>query len=130
MLRYRLLLIGLVALLCCAVVVIILRPGEAITPANAKYIQPGMTVAEVEELLGGAARNESNLPDDFPGNDFVEDNLGFGKEDNRRWISKRYVVIVSFDASGHVRKSDVFGVGNRPVSIEDLWDRIGRLVGL
>jgi SmpA / OmlA family len=55
----RLLLIAIpVAAASIAVGAWLMWPRTVITPENAARIQPGMTVAEVEAILGGPARDE------------------------------------------------------------------------
>ena len=54
--RRRLLLPSLLA--CLATLAVVLWPRTAITPENAAKIQAGMTLTEVEALLGGPARDE------------------------------------------------------------------------
>jgi hypothetical protein len=66
----------------------------------------------VEAVLGGPARNESGLPDNFINDAFVNadpDELK-GRRlnrlarpfDDKRWASPGYVVLVAFDDSGRV----------------------------
>ena len=72
--RKRLLLFGLlttVALIAVAPGVWLLWPHTAITRENAEKIENGMTLADVEQLLGGHARNESDMPDNFINDAFV-----------------------------------------------------------
>jgi hypothetical protein len=60
MTRRRLLLFGLLAaLLVLGAGAWVVWPRMAITPENAAKIKQGMTLAEVESILGGAARDES-----------------------------------------------------------------------
>jgi outer membrane protein assembly factor BamE (lipoprotein component of BamABCDE complex) len=59
MTRRRLLLFALIAVaVVLAVGVWLLWPRTAITRENAAKIQAGMTLAEVEAILGGPARDE------------------------------------------------------------------------
>jgi hypothetical protein len=59
----RLLLFGLPAgLMVTLVAAWLLWPRTAITRENAARIQPGMTLAEVEAILGGAARSDTTGP--------------------------------------------------------------------
>jgi hypothetical protein len=63
MTRRRLLLFGLLATLACAAVAVWLPwPWTAITRENAARIEMGMTLAEVEAILGGPARDEATGP--------------------------------------------------------------------
>src|SRR5262245_10801883 len=69
-------------------------PPSAINLENAAKIRVGMTLAEVEALLGGPARNESGLPD---GSIMVTRHA-----DAKCWANSRDVVIVDLDADGRV----------------------------
>jgi hypothetical protein len=128
--RRRFLLLTLIATLAffSALGVILWWQQSAISPQNSDKIQVGMTVAEVEALLGGEARNESTLPDDFPTDAFIEGNVGKG--DHQRWINRRHVVIVIFDDSARVKNHVIYGVGASPWSTIALLDSFCRLIGL
>jgi hypothetical protein len=109
-----------VALVLFSALVLALWPHpSAITPTNAEKIQKGMTLAEVEELLGGAARNESDLPDNFIQDAFVVPN-----EENKRWASRDCLVIVEFDASGEVIVSHVIDLGESLLDRLRAWTRL------
>ena len=112
--RRRLLLaclVGALTLVSVAVLLIWLS-RTAITPANVARIEKGMTLAEVEALLAGAPRNETDLPDNFINDAFVHadpEQLKRGRLlhaqpplEERRWASHGLVVSVIFDASGRV----------------------------
>jgi hypothetical protein len=122
----RLLLLGLAAVLVLlGVGVLALWPRRpAITRANAEKIQMGMTLAEVEELLGGPARNESNMPDNFINDAFEFHDCARPFED-KRWASPAYVVIVEFDDSGRVTGHFIFDFHG-----ESLLDRLRRWLRL
>jgi hypothetical protein len=105
--RRRLLLFGLpVALVLLGLGILALWPRpSAINPENDANIRDGMTRAEVEDLLGGPARNESGLPDNFINDAFVVTNPlrpGGRPLDEQRWASPGYLVVVLFDDSGRV----------------------------
>jgi hypothetical protein len=112
--RRRLLLFGLAAaLVVLGVATLVLWPRRsAITHENADRIQEGMTLAEVEQLLGGPARNESGMPDNFINDAFVIADPGEVKAgrlrpgprplEDRRWAAPGFVVIVQFDDTGRV----------------------------
>jgi hypothetical protein len=112
MTRFRALLVVLFAVALSLAVVWLLWPRLGITPENAERIQNGMTRADVEKLLGGPARNESGLPDNFINDAFVNAepdeikrgrlNPGAKPFDDRRWASPGFVVLVAFDDSGRV----------------------------
>ncbi len=93
------------------------RPSP-INPENEAKIRPGMTLADVEGLLGGPARNESNLPDNFIDDAFVvvdpdpvkapRPRPGAARLEDRRWARPGYLVVVLFDASGQVVRHRAF----------------------
>jgi hypothetical protein len=96
----------------------LLWPHTAITPENAAMIRKGMTLAEVESLFGGPARNESDMPDNFINDAFVladpaeikagRLHPGPRPPDEKRWASPGYVVVVHFDDSGRVVRHGLF----------------------
>jgi hypothetical protein len=111
-----LLLFGLPAGLGAIVVTAWLHwPRTAITRENVAKIRDGMTVAEVEDILGGPARDDSTGPvasdNQKPGNDaeFVVHplmiDLMFGGRDAPRpleWRSNETVILVQFGPHGRV----------------------------
>ena len=114
MTRRRLLVFGLPAslmLLAASGWLLWPRP-TAITRGHAAKIQKGMTLADVEELLGGPARNESDMPDNFINDAFVNADTdemkmahlrpGARPYEDKRWASPGFVVLVDFDDSGRV----------------------------
>jgi hypothetical protein len=115
----RTLLAALVPALLLALGALLVWPRRsAIAPANAERIQEGMPLAAVEELLGGPARNESGMPDNFVNDAFVladADAVKAGRLrpgarpfDERRWASPGYVVVVECDDSGRVLRHAQF----------------------
>jgi hypothetical protein len=126
--RRRLLLLALpVALVLLGVGALVLWPRTSITRENAEKIEEGMTLAEVEALLGGPARNESGLPDNFINDAFVNvDACGTPPFAERRWASPGYVVIVSFDGSGRVTRHSHadFDVDRSPLDKLRRWLRM------
>jgi hypothetical protein len=123
MIRHRRLLIALglcaCALLTSAVVAWLLWPTTAITRENATKITTDMTLAEVEGILGGPARNESTGPVvmewDDPENQasvmrqgelLLESFLHGGPAGHptRQWQSDYATVVVRFDDAGQVRE--------------------------
>jgi hypothetical protein len=110
----RLLLLGLpagfVAVLVCAWP---LWPRSAITRENAARIQKGMTLAQVEQLLGGPARNEEGP--------FIE---AWGSNPPTAfWRSHDVLVSVWLDADGKVTVCQIH-------EAESVLDATGRLLGL
>jgi hypothetical protein len=103
--RRRLLLFGLLAgLLVLGVGGWLLWPwprSSAITAENAAKIQKGMTLAEVEAILGGPARNETTGPTFYElVRSFDKGILGFDADLIKEWISDEVGVILVFDAEG------------------------------
>lgn len=101
-----------------------LWPYTAITRGNAAMISEGMTLAEIEEILGGPARNESGLPDNFIRDAFVNGDMRGVAE--KRWASPGFLVIVEFDWSWQViRQSNVdFNVDASPFHKLRRWLRL------
>jgi hypothetical protein len=109
MTRRRLLLITMVTTLVVlgAGIWLLWPRPSAISPENRAKIEKGMTLADVEEILGGSARNESNMPDNFINDAFVNsDSMKMGPGAmpfyDKRWAISGYVIIVDFDDSGRV----------------------------
>jgi hypothetical protein len=123
----------------------LLWPRTAITRENAAKIQVGMTMAEVEAILGGPARDEMTGPC-VP--DLTEEERGRAgpsrmSEQRRidllvataptaavpwpRWRSDRVAVVVLFDTDGRV--SDCLSFPVRRVD-EGPLDRLRRWLGL
>jgi hypothetical protein len=63
------------------------QPG--LTEDNVRRIRPGMTLAEVEALLGGPAADTSEMPADYPAYRW-----------QREWREGGEVVVVQFFADG------------------------------
>jgi hypothetical protein len=82
----RLLLFGLPAglLLLAVVGAWLVWPRTAITRENAAKIQPGTTLAEVEAILGGPARDESSSAG--VGRDFSDD-IAENEARHRDWLN-------------------------------------------
>ena len=111
MTRRRLLLFGLLAgLLALGASAWMLRPlASVITRENAAKIQVGMTLAEVEALPGGPARNDTTgsslFFDDQPSRMLHEHNIMLACEATpppMEWYSDRIVIFVVFDPEVHV----------------------------
>jgi hypothetical protein len=120
--RHRLLLVGLPAalLLLGASACMIWSRTSAINTDNAAKIEDGMTLAEVEDLLGGPARNESDLPDNFIRDAF--DNSARPSKD-KRWASPGLIVFVDVDDDGRVVRHSTysFSVGRSPLDKLRRW---------
>jgi hypothetical protein len=143
----HLLLFGLPAVLVAvALAAWLLWPRTAITRENAARIQDGMSLAEVESLLGGPARDETTGPvtlDEGGGN--PADGIGYPLRELRmrqwidllvwgalrprapQWKSNHVTIRVEFDA--HDRVAD-FGVYRMRRVDEGPLDRLRRWLGL
>lgn len=133
----------LLAMVAVAVVLAVgswlLRPRSAITPENAAKIQRGMTLTEVEKLLGGPRRNESTGPLagdyslltrlhgvgaatlDFDGN------WTFDVTQNNQWVNNSLAILVLLDAEGRVEWHESYPVHRVQ---EPILDMIRRWLGL
>jgi hypothetical protein len=121
---HRLILALPVAVVLVLAVAWLLWPRTAITRENADKIQNGMRLAEVEELLGGPARNESDMPNNFIRDAFI--NPGPPPFQHKRWASPALVVFVDFDESGRVTRHSHFAFNED----RSLVDRLRRWLGL
>jgi hypothetical protein len=93
----RLLLLALpAALVTAALTGWLLWSRTAITAANAARIEKGMTLAEVEALLGGPARDEAP--------DHPRENLLRGVRPDHEWHSQFVTVNLYLDSDGRVRE--------------------------
>jgi hypothetical protein len=114
MTRRHLLLFGLpVALVALGVWGWMLLPRTAITPENAAKIKEGMTLAEVEAILGGPARDETTGPtvdtEDLvipPGQRIfdqgIADDYGEDVGNERYWYADTVSLGVRFDLEKNV----------------------------
>ena len=119
--RRRLVLIGLLAaFLAAGAAVWLFWPRTAITRENAAKVRVGMTLVEVETILGGSPRNETTGPlelDAVEPADWEEGTL------QRRWIDFMFVeppakrvmwhldqvvIWVQWNAAGYVNACDYF----------------------
>jgi hypothetical protein len=138
MTRRRMLLFGLLAAVAAvvgiAVAAWLLWPGSAITRENAADIREGMTLAEVEAMLGGPARDETTGPVER------EEPPEFAEPDARgirwritfldmrsgvhRWESDQARVWVHFDDAGRATDCHVFPmrrVQESPLAMVRRW---------
>jgi hypothetical protein len=133
MTRRRVLLFGLpTAVAAVAVAVWLLWPRTAITRENAAMIVRGMTLAEVEAVLGGRARTETTGPVELDWNldtgMVVLNELNL--ESNRpacTWQSDRVSIYVQFSQDGRVTDCQVFPMRRAP---ESAHDKLRRWLGL
>jgi hypothetical protein len=123
MTRHRVLLFVLLATVASAVVAGgLLWPRTTITRPNAQRIEKGMTLAEVESILGGPARNDTTGPvvpedvDDLLAPDsayccklgmlrHVEADAANIAFRYREWESDHVKILVVFNLDGHVTHS-------------------------
>jgi hypothetical protein len=136
--RRRFLFLSLAAaVVALAIGVWLLWPRTAITWENYERIQIGMTLAEVEVILGGPARDESTGPL-VPASPDVDDSQVdlFPVSYNWRvlvrsrpmcWTSDRLMARVDFDDAGRVAGMDHLAVRRAD---EGILDRLRRWLGL
>ncbi len=119
-----------------AVGVWLLWPHTAITRANAAKVQPGMTLAEVEAILGGPARDDTTgpvvceEPPEFAPPDAQGRRYRITFVDMRpllRWHSDEVQVRIHFDDDGRVTDCHSFLMRRAE---ETLLDRVRRWLGL
>jgi hypothetical protein len=116
MTRRRLLLLALpVALGCSAALLWVVWPHTAITPDNAAKIKRGMTLAEVEAILGGPpgnyASNYTGLGTGYagPGGALIV----FDVQERTTWAGDDGMLTVFLDNDGRVRKTQFYEVIDR-----------------
>jgi hypothetical protein len=141
--RRRLLLVGLAAVavvgVAIAFVLLVPHPHAGITLENNERIRPGMTLEEVEAILGGP-------PGDYTDGRFkplltpavveesVQTYIGPSPSATARppgrwecWVGEGITVWVRTDGSGHVTRRELEGA----TAVEQtLWDRLCRLLHL
>ncbi len=116
----------------------LLWPRTAITRENAARIQPGITRADVEALLGGPPRDEATGPVSLDLDDRPEDGAQLWLEWQFRglfqadpvgphaslWGSNRVVIWVQFDGQDRVTACTAFPmrrVGETPLALVRRW---------
>ena len=99
-------------------------PPSAISVQNAAKIKKGMTVAEVEAILGGQARDESTGPTEVDGE-------GYGSvgEAGGWWASDYADICVTYDSDSDSRVEAVMWTPMRPRS-QGVLDTIRRWLHL
>jgi hypothetical protein len=122
--RRPLLLTLAATLLVTLVAVWLLWPRTAITRENAEKIRPGMTLAEVEAILGGPARDESTGP---PASDLSEALEAYDRPGRLKWQSDHVVMWLNLDAAGNVGQVSTVPVRRAD---ESTLDRFRRWLGL
>jgi hypothetical protein len=120
--RRRLLVFGPLAVAALVVGMWLLWPRTAITRENAAKIQAGMTLAEVEAILGGPARDEATghltadlerrPEEDEPGWEFrceielmfvFRNGAWFSWDGVHEWSSDRVIIQIACDSERQVR---------------------------
>ncbi|HYT90030.1 MAG TPA: hypothetical protein VEL76_15090 [Gemmataceae bacterium] len=103
------------------------QPG--VTEANVRRLRAGMTLQEVENLLGGPSGNYSRIPDEEAGLWTIDPNrpdlnrqFFIGRE---VWIGDAVAVAVWFDAQGRVVRKESYQTLNRG-PLQGLRDLLGR----
>jgi hypothetical protein len=132
--RRRLLLLGLPAALMVALLAAwLLWPRTAITRANAARVENGMTLVEVEAILGGPARDESSgeLQPDGGWQEvrrlMVMEMIRSDDPQYRLWKSNTLLIGVHLAADGRVYSTESVPVQRVH---ESPFDRLRRWIGL
>jgi hypothetical protein len=131
--RRRLLVFGLLAavVLLSIVAALVLWPRPGITRANATRIQVGMTLAEVEAVLGGPPRDEAvnqNVVDlDIVGQGKLLEAIARMSRHHRQWQSDEVRIYVDFFPEGPVTSCAAAPLGDPDSS---LFDRVRRRLRL
>jgi hypothetical protein len=99
-------------------------PRTAITRENASKIAEGMTLAEVEAILGGPVRDDSTGP---LASDLSEALEAYDRPGRLKWQSDCAVICLNLDAAGNVGKVSVVPVRRAE---EGPLDRLRRWLGL
>jgi hypothetical protein len=129
--RRRLLLgvLGAVALVACGLFAWLLLPRPGVTRANYERIQEGMTLPEVEGILGGLPGNYSRFPDNEASLwalDWADPELSLHYFRGREaWVGDELAVAVWFNDQGRVRRKAAFEVPE-----PTFLDRLRRLLRL
>jgi hypothetical protein len=111
----------------------LLWPRTAITRQNADKIQVGMTLAEVEAILGGPSRNEANGPlladgdEDESWVDLVDLANLVNSDSTVCWTSNEILIMVSLDPAQKVEQTESFPAHRRS---ENMMDTFRRWFGL
>jgi hypothetical protein len=81
----------------------LLWPNSAITHENVRRIQKGMTLAEVEEILGGPARDDTSRRRSNAQKHVIEDATGT----THLWWSDTVCIAITLNRAGLVTTIDV-----------------------
>ena len=101
----------------------LMQPRTAITRANAAKIQPGMTLAEVEAILDGPARNDATGRVSY----CLTGIKGFDPNVPRppEWLSEEVLVMVYLDANHRVQRCVPVDVRREDSLVEIIRRRLG-----
>jgi len=127
--RRRLLLVAIPAvLILVGAGAWVLWPRPGITRANAAQVVEGMTLAEVEAIMGGSPRDESTGPlcVDEPA-DPTWDGTGICAANRPTWTSNQVLVEIDLDANRQVERARWYPVRRAPESLLDIVRRWLRL---
>jgi hypothetical protein len=117
---------GLVGLLLAAMTLAFWPLSPGITRANCERIQEGMTLAEVESILGGPPR--SDVPNNPDVRTFIGLNLalasGPGGPEVKMWFGGSLGIAVTFDANQRVTRKERFQLPE-PGFLDRLRDWLG-----
>jgi hypothetical protein len=133
MIRRRLLLLVVPAVTLAGLLAFwLLWPRSAITRANAERIQEGMTLAEVEDILGGPPRDDGvgliavQRRDGSEGTIPRSELLGIlGQVEGKSWLSDEVLVWITLDHAGRVTSCSV-----EPVRLASPLDKLRRWLRL
>jgi hypothetical protein len=101
--------------MCCAILILITMmsvgvaflpraPADSvITRENYGRLNPGMTLDEIEEILGGPARDEASGPTTYTARPFIGGSIHWYIGDvSKDWIADTLVIRVGLDDNGRV----------------------------
>jgi hypothetical protein len=88
----------------CILTPLIVIPGSLITRQNAERIHAGMTLTEVEAILGGPARDESTGPLLYDGGVDIcpPINWPWDPTEHTEWRSDYYIIILTMNRNERV----------------------------
>jgi hypothetical protein len=97
---------ALIAIVACLAISSAFWPRKSISEESCEKIQIGMTRDQVEEILGGPARQEGGIPVMIS----VDDGW-------KEWVSEYGIVVVWFDKADRVYKKEFFENPGKPPSL-------------
>jgi hypothetical protein len=125
---FRCLFVLLAALMVGLAVAWLVWPRSAISAENAARICDGMTLAEVEEILGGPPRDETNDGYDLVLYRWTKDHVYFAPADRQKqWVGPQSAVWIVLGDDGRVVSTSV---GETQLRDETLLQKARRWLGL